>query len=176
MSLRIRVASYNIHKCRGLDRRTDPERIAKIIAELDADVVALQEILDVRDGRPEFDQARRITAELGTLSPLLRGEPSALRRTLRQHDSQPVSRAGLPQLRPHLASSRKTRMPSHRPAAPRQHPASSFQRAPGHELRREAASGANAVERRHAKQQAVGRAPELSSGISTNGRVAWPRG
>lgn len=66
MSFRIRVASYNIHKCRGLDRRTDPERIAKIIAELDADVVALQEILDVRDGRPEFDQARRITAELGS--------------------------------------------------------------------------------------------------------------
>ena len=66
MSLRIRVASYNIHKCRGLDRRTDPERIAKIIAGLDADVVALQEILDVRDGRPEFDQARRIAAELGT--------------------------------------------------------------------------------------------------------------
>jgi len=66
MSLRIRVASYNIHKCRGLDRRTDPERIAKIIAEIDADVVALQEILDVRDGRPEFDQARRITAALGS--------------------------------------------------------------------------------------------------------------
>jgi endonuclease/exonuclease/phosphatase family metal-dependent hydrolase len=66
MSLRIRVASYNIHKCRGLDRRTDPERIAKIIAELDADVVALQEILDVRDGRLELDQARRIAAALGT--------------------------------------------------------------------------------------------------------------
>ena len=66
MSFRIRVATYNIHKCRGLDRRTNPERIAKIIAELDADVVALQEILDVRDGRPEFDQVRRITAALGT--------------------------------------------------------------------------------------------------------------
>jgi endonuclease/exonuclease/phosphatase family metal-dependent hydrolase len=66
MSLRIRIASYNIHKCKGLDRRTSPERIAKIIAELDADVVAMQEILDVQDGRPEFDQARRITAELGT--------------------------------------------------------------------------------------------------------------
>ena len=66
MTVRIRVASYNIHKCRGLDRRTDPERIAKIIVELDADVVALQEILDVRDGRPKFDQARRITAELGS--------------------------------------------------------------------------------------------------------------
>jgi endonuclease/exonuclease/phosphatase family metal-dependent hydrolase len=73
MSLRIRVASYNIHKCRGLDRRTDPERIAKIIAELDADVVALQEILHVQDGRAEFDQARGITAALGTYYPCFGG-------------------------------------------------------------------------------------------------------
>lgn len=64
MSFRIRVATYNIHKCKGLDRRTDPERIANIIRELNADVVAIQEILDVREGRPEFDQASRITAEL----------------------------------------------------------------------------------------------------------------
>ena len=66
MSLRIRVVSYNIHKCKGLDRRTSPERIASIIRELNADAVALQEILDVREGRPEFDQARRITAALGS--------------------------------------------------------------------------------------------------------------
>jgi len=64
MSFRIRVASYNIHKCRGLDRRTSPERIANIIRELNADAVALQEILDVREGRPEFDQVRRITSAL----------------------------------------------------------------------------------------------------------------
>ena len=62
MSSRICVATYNIHKCRGLDRRTSPERIAGVIAELDADVVAIQEILDVRNGKPEFDQARRIHA------------------------------------------------------------------------------------------------------------------
>src|SRR5215472_18396451 len=64
MSLRIRVATYNIHKCKGLDGRTNPERIAKIIAKLNADVVAIQEILDVRDGRPELDQLRRIVASL----------------------------------------------------------------------------------------------------------------
>jgi endonuclease/exonuclease/phosphatase family metal-dependent hydrolase len=64
MSLPIRVVSYNIHKCRGLDGRTSPDRIANIIAELKADAVALQEILDVRDGRPEFDQARRIMTAL----------------------------------------------------------------------------------------------------------------
>jgi endonuclease/exonuclease/phosphatase family metal-dependent hydrolase len=64
MSIRIRVATYNVHKCRGLDRRTSPERIADVIAEFDADFVAIQEILDVRHGRPQFDQARRIHSKL----------------------------------------------------------------------------------------------------------------
>ncbi len=64
MSIRIRVATYNIHKCRGLDRRTSPERVAAVIAELNPDVVAIQEILDVQNGRPEFDQARRIHGKL----------------------------------------------------------------------------------------------------------------
>lgn len=36
-------ASYNIHKCVGIDRKFDPGRIAAVIAEIDADVVALQE-------------------------------------------------------------------------------------------------------------------------------------
>ena len=37
------VASYNIHKCVGLDRRRDPLRTARVISELEADIVALQE-------------------------------------------------------------------------------------------------------------------------------------
>ena len=61
---RLRVATYNIHKCRGLDRRTDPDRIAAVIRELDADVIAIQEILDVSAGKPEYDQVRRITESL----------------------------------------------------------------------------------------------------------------
>ncbi|MDE2404803.1 MAG: endonuclease/exonuclease/phosphatase family protein [Sphingomonadales bacterium] len=43
-------ASYNIHKGVGLDRRRDPERILAVLHELDADVVALQEV-DRRFGR-----------------------------------------------------------------------------------------------------------------------------
>ncbi|MBE7184271.1 MAG: endonuclease/exonuclease/phosphatase family protein [Methylobacterium mesophilicum] len=39
----ILVASYNIHKCVGLDRRFDPHRIATVIKEIDPDVIALQE-------------------------------------------------------------------------------------------------------------------------------------
>lgn len=63
MSTRIRVATYNVNKCQGLDRRVRPERIAEVIAELDADVVAIQEILDVRNGETEWDQARRVQEE-----------------------------------------------------------------------------------------------------------------
>jgi len=44
------VASYNIHKCIGTDGHFEPKRIAAVIAELDADVVAIQEA-DKRFGR-----------------------------------------------------------------------------------------------------------------------------
>jgi len=44
------IASYNIHKCVGSDGRFDPGRIAEVIAEIDADVIALQEA-DKRFGR-----------------------------------------------------------------------------------------------------------------------------
>ncbi|MFM6852528.1 MAG: endonuclease/exonuclease/phosphatase family protein [Sphingopyxis sp.] len=37
------VASYNVHKCVGLDRRRDPERIMAVLREINADIVALQE-------------------------------------------------------------------------------------------------------------------------------------
>jgi len=38
------VASYNIHKCAGLDRRVDLDRIADVLQEIDADLVGLQEV------------------------------------------------------------------------------------------------------------------------------------
>lgn len=44
------VASYNVHKCVGIDGRFDPDRIIEVIAELEADIVALQEA-DERFGR-----------------------------------------------------------------------------------------------------------------------------
>lgn len=40
----LRLASYNVHRAVGRDRRTDPERILGVIREMDADVVALQEV------------------------------------------------------------------------------------------------------------------------------------
>lgn len=39
----LRVATYNVHSCVGTDGRHDPARVSAVIAELDADIVALQE-------------------------------------------------------------------------------------------------------------------------------------
>lgn len=61
---RVRIATYNVHKCRGMDGRVAPLRIAAVIEALDADIVAIQEILDVEDRTPEHDQARTILAHL----------------------------------------------------------------------------------------------------------------
>jgi endonuclease/exonuclease/phosphatase family metal-dependent hydrolase len=42
---RLRIATYNVHRCRGLDGRTRPERIARVLRAIGADVVALQEVV-----------------------------------------------------------------------------------------------------------------------------------
>jgi endonuclease/exonuclease/phosphatase family metal-dependent hydrolase len=47
--MQLTVASYNIHKAVGLDRRRDPDRIIAVLREIDADVIALQEA-DLRFG------------------------------------------------------------------------------------------------------------------------------
>lgn len=53
------VASYNVHKCVGTDGRFDPERTGRVIHEIGADVIALQEA-DRRFGNREglLDLAR----------------------------------------------------------------------------------------------------------------------
>jgi endonuclease/exonuclease/phosphatase family metal-dependent hydrolase len=62
---RLRIVTYNIHGCRGLDRRCSPARIAEVLAEIDADVIALQEVHVIEDGRPDAHQARFIADALG---------------------------------------------------------------------------------------------------------------
>ncbi|MHC5306359.1 endonuclease/exonuclease/phosphatase family protein [Bartonella sp. LJL80] len=37
------IASYNVHKCVGVDKVFDPARIVRVIGELEADVIAIQE-------------------------------------------------------------------------------------------------------------------------------------
>ncbi len=59
----LRVATYNIHRCRGMDRRTVPSRVADVLRELDADVVALQEVVGA--GPEGAGQAEEIGAAVG---------------------------------------------------------------------------------------------------------------
>ncbi|MEA2543609.1 MAG: hypothetical protein QOH35_4975 [Acidobacteriaceae bacterium] len=59
---RFRVATYNIHKCRGFDRKTSPDRINAVIEELQADILCLQEVVDAPEGHRVFDQARQIAS------------------------------------------------------------------------------------------------------------------
>jgi endonuclease/exonuclease/phosphatase family metal-dependent hydrolase len=48
--MRLSLATYNIHGCIGRDGVFDPDRILRVLHELDADVVALQEV-DSREHR-----------------------------------------------------------------------------------------------------------------------------
>ena len=60
-----RVMTYNVHRCRGIDRVWSPERIAEVIASCHPDIVALQE-LDVGRARSgHVDQAEAIARDLG---------------------------------------------------------------------------------------------------------------
>jgi endonuclease/exonuclease/phosphatase family metal-dependent hydrolase len=60
----MKIASYNIHKCRGTDGITRPERILEVIKEIDADLIALQEVdkrFGRRDGLLDPEAIRRLT-------------------------------------------------------------------------------------------------------------------
>lgn len=59
-AVRFRAATYNVHKCRGFDRRTAPERIISVLRELEADVMCLQEVVNAPAHASLFDQAGQI--------------------------------------------------------------------------------------------------------------------
>lgn len=61
----IRIASYNMRKAIGTDRRRNPERILEVLREIDADVIALQEA------------DRRFGARAAVITPHLLSEHSA---------------------------------------------------------------------------------------------------
>jgi endonuclease/exonuclease/phosphatase family metal-dependent hydrolase len=60
----LRIATYNIHKARGLDGRTRPDRIANVLKGLNADVIALQEVVSTPNRNPEENQAEYLAQSL----------------------------------------------------------------------------------------------------------------
>lgn len=61
----LRILTYNIHSCLGTDGQRLPERIARVIALLQPDIVALQEVDVNRARSSNLDQAHRIAHCLG---------------------------------------------------------------------------------------------------------------
>ncbi len=63
--MRLRVATYNIHRAIGLDRRFRPERIVRILRDHDPDVALLQEVDDGVPRSRGLDLARELADALG---------------------------------------------------------------------------------------------------------------
>ena len=64
--MRLRVLSYNIHKCiGGVDRRYEPTRVAEVIRKLDVDVAMLQEVDAGAPRSNHDDQVELLGEELG---------------------------------------------------------------------------------------------------------------
>ncbi|HSH39379.1 MAG TPA: endonuclease/exonuclease/phosphatase family protein, partial [Chthoniobacterales bacterium] len=62
---KLRVATYNVHGCVGMDRQRSESRIAEVIASLSADIVGLQELDQNRARSAAVDQAGAIAKQLG---------------------------------------------------------------------------------------------------------------
>ena len=84
-----RLMTYNVHRCVGVDRRLDVDRVAAVIAEHEPDIVCLQE-LDVGRARSErefaHDRHQRGFRRLGM-------EEVVARVQRRQLDRDPRTRA-----------------------------------------------------------------------------------
>jgi endonuclease/exonuclease/phosphatase family metal-dependent hydrolase len=62
---KFRIASYNIHKGRGLDGRIRIERIARVLDQIEADVVALQEVVSHEGSSIQDHQASYLADRYG---------------------------------------------------------------------------------------------------------------
>lgn len=60
----LRIMTYNVHSCLGMDGKISPERIARVIAQHNPDIVALQELDVGRSRTGGVDQAHIIAQYL----------------------------------------------------------------------------------------------------------------
>ncbi|HUN83423.1 MAG TPA: endonuclease/exonuclease/phosphatase family protein [Terracidiphilus sp.] len=68
----IRVATYNVHKCRGFDGKISPPRIISVIKELDADILCLQEVVNA-PGNPVLHGSPRVYDQAGEIARAMSG-------------------------------------------------------------------------------------------------------
>ncbi len=73
----LRLATYNVHGCVGVDRYYAPGRVAEIVAALRADIIALQEVDGRRPlhaGLAQFEFFERATGLHAVAGPNIRGD------------------------------------------------------------------------------------------------------
>ena len=102
----LRVASWNIHKAVGTDRRRDADRVLAGIAALQADIVALQEADRRLGDRPSALPRDRIAALTG-LEPLPIGRNAV---SLGWHGNAILARPGI-----HVCGLERLDLPGHEP-------------------------------------------------------------
>ena len=107
------VASYNIHRGMGLDRRRDLDRIAAVIEEMQPDVIGLQEVVRAA-GSPQADQAGYL-ARPARHESRDGGDAGVQRRHLRQRGADAAAHRGLGHPRPQPRAARTPGCPSRRP-------------------------------------------------------------
>jgi endonuclease/exonuclease/phosphatase family metal-dependent hydrolase len=92
------VASYNIHKAEGIDRRVDLDRIALVLKEIDADLVGVQEVYRA--------QAEALAESLGM---------SMAMGATRVHEGQPYGNAVFTRLSVHASHTFDLTRPTRQP-------------------------------------------------------------
>lgn len=73
--MRLVLATYNVHRCVGIDRRHLPDRTAEVIRELEADIVGLQEVdsgYHIENGIDQIDHLARATGMHPIAAPTVR--------------------------------------------------------------------------------------------------------
>ncbi|MES2964680.1 MAG: endonuclease/exonuclease/phosphatase family protein [Bdellovibrionota bacterium] len=63
--MRLKIVSWNVHRCIGTDGHYRPERIAEVLGNLEPDIVALQEIDSSLRTHGEVDQLTYIAKAVG---------------------------------------------------------------------------------------------------------------
>lgn len=59
------MVTYNIHKSRGLDGRVRPDRILRVLSEINPDIIALQEVVSRESSRADHHQTRYLADKFG---------------------------------------------------------------------------------------------------------------
>jgi endonuclease/exonuclease/phosphatase family metal-dependent hydrolase len=102
----IKFVSYNIRKSIGTDRRRQPERIMQILGELDADIVALQEV-DRRFGQRATTLSPDLIVDFTNYMPVRFG---IREQSLGWHGNVLLVKKGL-----HVANQRRIDLPAFEP-------------------------------------------------------------